>query len=43
MLHPSSDIEITKYFNYKSTLNGFFERDNLPRIKHGASKVSMTK
>ena len=31
--HPSSNIEIIKYFNYESRFNGAFWRNNLPRIK----------
>ena len=35
-LHPLSNIDITKYFNYKPRFHGAFSRDNLPRIKDGA-------
>ena len=34
-IHPLNNIEITTYFNYKSRLNDFFSRNNLPRIKDG--------
>ena len=35
MLHPLSNIEITKYFNYEPRFNGAFSRNNLPRINNG--------
>ena len=38
LLHPSSNIEITKYFNYKSKFNVIFPRNNLPRIKYVSEK-----
>ena len=31
-LHPLRNIEITNYFKYEPTFNGFFSRNNLPRI-----------
>ena len=33
-LHPLSNIEITKYFNYKPSFNCVFSRNNLPRMKN---------
>ena len=35
-LHPLSNIEITKCFNYEPRFNGVSSRNNLPRIKVGA-------
>ena len=35
-LHPLSNIDITKYFNYKPRFNDNFSRNNLPRINDGA-------
>ena len=35
MLHPLSNIEITKYFNYEPRFNYVFSRDHLPKIKDG--------
>ena len=36
LLHPLSNIEITKYFNYKPWFIGAFSRDiKSPRIKYG--------
>ena len=40
-LHPLSNIEITKYFNYESRLNGLFWRHNLPRIKDGKMAINL--
>ena len=40
-LHPLSNIEITKYFNYKLRFNGPSSRDNLPRIKDGAYVINL--
>ena len=35
MLHPLTNIKITKYFNYEPRFNVVFSRDNLPKIKDG--------
>ena len=35
LLHPISNIKITKYFNYEPRFIDVFSRDNLPRIKDG--------
>ena len=40
-LRPLSNIEITKYFNYEPSFNGFFLRNNLPRIKDGAYVLNL--
>ena len=40
-LHPLSNIEITKYFNYEPRFNGVVSRDNLPRIKNGAFVIDL--
>ena len=39
-LHPLSNIEITKYFNYGPTFNGVFSGGNLLRIKDGAYVIN---
>ena len=41
LLRPSSNIDITKYFNYESRFNGVFSRNNLPRIKDGAYVINL--
>ena len=40
-LKPLSNIEITKYFNYKPSFKGVFSRDNLPRIKDGPYIINL--
>ena len=32
-LHSLNNIEITNYFNNEPRFNGFFSRNNLPKIK----------
>ena len=39
-LHPLSNIEITKYFNYGPRFNGVFSGGNLLRIKDGAYAIN---
>ena len=34
LLHPVSNIKITKYFSYEPRFNGVFSRNNLTRIKN---------
>ena len=41
LLHALSNIEIIKYFNYNPRFNGFFSRDNLPRIKDGEYEINL--
>ena len=40
MLHPLSNIEVTKCFNYKPRCNGIYW-DSLPRIKNGAYVINL--
>ena len=40
-LHPLNNIEITIYFNYEPRCNGFYLRNNLPRIKDGAYVINL--
>ena len=40
LLHLSSNIKITNYFNCEPRFNGAFSRNNLPRIKHGANVIN---
>ena len=40
-LQPSSNIEITKYFNYKPRFNGVFSRNDLSRIRNGAYMINL--
>ena len=40
-LHPLSNIEITKYFIYKTRFKGVFSRDNLPKTKGGAYVINL--
>ena len=40
-LHPLSNIEITKYFNYNPRFNDVFSRENLPTIKDGAYAINL--
>ena len=44
VLHPLSNIKITKHFNYKPRFNGAFSREKLSRIRDGAhvNKVKET-
>ena len=39
--HPLNNIEITNYFIYEPRFNGDFLRNNLPRIKDGASAINL--
>ena len=41
LLRPLSNIEITKYFNYKPRSNGVFWRNKLPRTKHWAYVINL--
>ena len=41
LLHPLSNIEIEKDFNYVPRFNGIFSRNNLPRIKYGAYVINL--
>ena len=41
LLQPSSNIEITNYFNYENRINGVFSRDKLPIIKDGAYVINL--
>ena len=40
-LHPLSNIEITKCFNYEPRFYGVFSKNNLPRIKDGAYVINL--
>ena len=40
-LHPLSNIEIIKYFNYKPTFNGVFPRINLAKVIDGAYVIHL--
>ena len=40
LLHPSSNIEITKYFNYEPKFDGVFSREDLPRLKDEANVIN---
>ena len=41
LLHPLSNIEITKYFNYEPRFNGVFLKGNLSRIKDRANVINL--
>ena len=41
LLHPLSNIKITKYFNYEPRFNGIFSRNALPRIKDGEYDINL--
>ena len=41
LLHLLSDIQITNNFNYEPSVNGFYSRDNLPRIKDAAYVINL--
>ena len=41
LLHSLKNIEITNYFNDKSSFNGVFSRKNLPKIKDGAYVINL--
>ena len=41
MLHSLTIIQISKYFSYERRSNGFFSRDNLPKIKGGAYVINL--
>ena len=40
-IHSLSNIEITKYFNYKPRCNRVSSSNNLPRIKDGACIINL--
>ena len=39
--HPSTNFEIQKYYQNKPRCNGVFSRDNLQKIKDGASIINL--
>ena len=41
LLHLSSNIKITMYFNYEPRFNGVFSRNSLPRIKDEAYVINL--
>ena len=41
MTNPLSNIEMIRYFKYEPKLNGFYSRDNLPRIKDIACIIDL--
>ena len=41
LLHPLNNVEITNYFNDEPRFNGFFSRNNLPRIKDVAYVINL--
>ena len=41
LLHPLSNIKITKYFSYEPRFNGFYLRDNLPRTKDEVHVINL--
>ena len=41
LLHPLSNIKITKYFTYKSTFSAAYSRHNLRRMKFGAYAINL--
>ena len=40
-LHPLRNIGNSDYFNFEPTFNGFFSRNNLPRIKDEAYVINL--
>ena len=41
LLHPLNYIGITDYFKYERRFNGVFSRNNLRRVKDGASVINL--
>ena len=41
LLHPLNYIGITNYFKYECRFNGVFSRNNLLRVKDGASVINL--
>ena len=39
--HPLTNFEIQKYYKNKPRFNGFYSRDNLPKIKDGAYVINL--
>ena len=39
--HPSINFEIQKYYQNKLKFNGFYSRNNLPRLKDGAYEINL--
>ena len=38
---PLTNFEIQKYYQNKSTFNGIYSRDNLPKVKVGAYVINL--
>ena len=41
LLHPWTNFEIQKYYQYESKFNGVYSRDNLQKIKVGAYIINV--
>ena len=39
--HPLNNYEIQKYYQNKPKFNGFYSRNNLPKIKNGAYTINL--
>ena len=39
--HPLTNFEIRKYYQNEPRFNGVYSRDNLPKIKDGASVINL--
>ena len=39
--HPLTNFEIRKYYQNEPRFNGFYSRDNLPKIKDGAYVINL--
>ena len=39
--HPLNNCKIQKYYQHQPKLNGFYLKDNLPKIKEGAYVVNL--
>ena len=39
--HPLNNFEIQKYYKNEPRFNGFYSRDNLPKIKDGAYIINL--
>ena len=39
--HPLTNFEIQKYYQNEPKFNGFYTRNNLPKIKDGANIINL--
>ena len=40
-LHPLNNFEIQRYYQKESKFNGFYSRNNLPKVKGGAYMINL--